>query len=112
MPVAEAEGGKIVIRTQYHERHLIQQVPGSRYDRSTGHWTAPLSWATCVILRGIFKEDLSIGSELTAWSWQIFSQRIEPALELRNALTLDDGDPISQIIDTVERRTKVTHEAA
>lgn len=106
MPAVDAVDGKIVIRTQYHERHLIQQVPGSRYDRSTGHWTAPLSWATCVILRGIFADDLSIGSELTAWSWQIFSQRIEPALELRDALTLDNDDPISRVIDTVEQRTK------
>lgn len=106
MPVADAEDGRIVIRTQYHERHLIQQVPGSRYVKESGCYTAPLSWATCVILRGIFGEDLQIGPSLADWSWQTYSERIEPTLKLRDALTLPEDDPISKIIDTVEARTK------
>lgn len=106
MPVADVEDGKIVIRTQYHERHLIQQVPGSRYDKRSGAWTAPLSWATCIILRGIFGEDLQAGPGLAAWSWKIYEQRIEPATKLRDAMALPDDDPIAQIIDTVESRTE------
>lgn len=106
MPVADVEDGRIVIRTQYHERHLIQQVPGSRYDKQTQCWSAPLSWATCVILRGLFGEDLQPGLHLANWSWDMYRLRIQPALELRDAMVLPDDDPIAQIIDTVETRTR------
>lgn len=106
MPVADVEDGKIVIRTQYHERHLVQQVPGARYDKQSGCWTAPLSWATCVILRGLFKEELQAGIGLASWSWNVYRERIEPALRLRDAMTLPADDPVAKIIDIVESRTK------
>lgn len=105
MPVAEVQDGRIVVRTQYHERHLIQQVPGSRYIKESGCWTAPLSWATCIILRGIFKEDFRAGPDLASWSWEMYRQRIEPAMNLRDAMKLDDDDPVAKIIDKLESRT-------
>ena len=102
MPAADIINGKIAVTTQYHERHLVQQVPGARYDRSAGHWTVPLSWASCVILRGIFGQQLEIGSSLAEYSWRIYRARIEPALQLRNAMELSDDDPIAAVIDRVE----------
>lgn len=104
MPAAEIEDGRVAIRTQYHERHLVQQVPGARYDKRAGHWTAPLSWPTCVILRGLFGERLEIGSNLAEWSWRIYRARIEPALQLRHAMELSPDDPVAQAIDLVESR--------
>ena len=106
MPVADAENGKITIRTQYHERHLVQQVPGSRYDKDSGCWTVPLSWASCVILRGLFGPDLQIGLGLASWSWDMYHQRIEPAMQLRDAMKLPDDDPVAKIIDIIEARTE------
>lgn len=105
MPVAEIQDGKIVIRTQYHERHLIQQVPGARYSSVTQCWTVPLSWASCIILRGIFGDDFQVGVELATWSWKTYRERIEPALQLRNAMELPEEDPVAHIIDVVESRT-------
>lgn len=104
MPVAEIQNGKIAVRTQYHERHLVQQIPGARYDRNAGYWTVPLSWATCIALRGIFGSDLATGIELTKWSWEVYNGRIQPATNLRNAMELPASDPIAQIIDRVEAR--------
>lgn len=115
MPVAEIVGGfpreRIAVRTQYHERHLVQQVPGARYDKDAGYWTAPLSWATCVILRGLFDSDLSVGTLLTKWSWEEYNSRIKPATDLRNAMELDGNHPIARIIDRIEARGE-TREAA
>lgn len=106
MPVADIIDGKIAVRTQFHDRHLVQQVPGARYDRAAGYWTVPQSWATCVILRGIFGQQLEIGSSLAEWSWRIYRARIEPSLHLRNAMELSPDDPIAKTIDLVESRAE------
>ena len=102
MPAADIYGEKIAVSTQFHERHLVQQVPGARYDRSAGHWTVPLSWPSCVILRGIFGQQLEIRSNLAEWSWRIYRARIEPSLQLRNAMELPVDDPVAMAIDRVE----------
>jgi hypothetical protein len=59
-----------------------------------------------VTLRGIFGQQLEIGSILAEWSWRIYRTRIEPALLLRNAMELSPDDPVAQIIDRVEARTE------
>lgn len=106
MPVADIVNGRIAVRTQFHDRHLVQQVPGARYDKDAGHWTAPLSWATCVVLRGLFGQQLEIGSSLAEWSWRIYRARIEPALQLRNAMELSGDDPVASVIDLIESRAE------
>lgn len=106
MPVAYIIDGRIAVRTQFHDRHLVQQVPGARYNKAAGYWTAPLSWASCVILRGLFEQQLEIGNDLAAYSWRIYRARIAPALELRNAMELSPDDPIAKIIDLVESRAE------
>lgn len=106
MPVADIVNGRIAVRTQFHDRHLVQQVPGARYNKDAGYWTAPLSWATCIILRGLFKEALEIGFDLATWSWQTYEARIEPSLQLRNAMELSIDDPVAKFIDRVESRAE------
>lgn len=112
MPVAEIVDGRIAVRTQYHERHLVQQVPGARYDKNAGYWTVPLSWATCITLRGIFGSDLSTGVELTKWSWGVYDNRIQPVTDLRAAMELSADDPVARAIDRVEARLEALGEAA
>lgn len=111
MPEAEIINGRIAVYTQYHERHLVQQVPGARYDKSAGCWVAPLSWATCITLRGLFGSNLSTGMQLTKWSWEEYNSRIKPATDLRTAMELPASDPIALIIDRIETRGE-TREAA
>lgn len=106
MPDADIIDGRIAVRTQFHERHLVQQVPGARYDKAAGYWTVPLSWASCVTLRGVFEQRLNIGPILAEWSWRIYRTRIEPALLLRTAMELSPDDPVAKIIDLIESRTE------
>lgn len=92
MPLAEIDGvaGRevIYVNTEYHDKHLMQQLPGARYNRQSQHWTAPLSWPTCVALRGLFGDKLTIGDKLRKWAWDIRNQRIIPAMTLRDLLEL------------------------
>lgn len=112
MPTADVVDDKIVIRTEYHERHLVKQVPGSGYNQEAGYWTAPLGWSTCIILRGLFGNNLLAGIELTKWSWDLFTSRIEPAVHLRDAMRLSADDPVAYFIDLVESRAEGASETA
>lgn len=67
MPLAGVKDGKIVLETRYVDRHLVRQVPGATYSKMTERWTAPLSWASCVVLRTLFRDDLELSPELAEW---------------------------------------------
>lgn len=85
--------GKVIIKTEFHDRHLVKELPGARYDRVSERWVAPLSWATCVTLRGLFGDSLVVGEKLAAWSWDIYRGNIEPALKMRDQLVLEAPFP-------------------
>lgn len=91
---------QVLIDTDYVDRFLIKQLPGARYINTSRLWKAPLSWATCVILRGLFKEKLKIGDDLAGWAWRERKERVEEANRLRNLLKLEDDDdsPATKII--------------
>lgn len=94
MPHAELDRAAEVIRLQtaWQHKQLVRQIPGSRWDATGKCWTLPLSWASLVTARGVFRDDLTVGDELTAWSWNYYRERVAPALELRQALHPIDDD--------------------
>lgn len=93
IPVPTAElslaGDLIQITTTYPDRHLIKQLPGSRFKLNLGAWTAPLGWGTCITLRGLFGDRLIVGPRLNAWSWDLYTNRIQPTTMLRDALEIE-----------------------
>lgn len=92
MPHADLDtDGTIVIETNYVDRHLIRQLPGSKYNGKTQKWNAPLSWGTCVTLRGLFDDKLEIGEMLNEWSWQEYNTRVKPCMDLREQIELDEA---------------------
>jgi SNF2 family DNA or RNA helicase len=97
MPRAELVSTRIVLQTEFRDRDLIRAVPGARFDKDAREWHVPLSWASCLTLRGVFGERLEVGDELQKWAFMELEQRIEPAMEARQ-LALDinadtAGDP-------------------
>lgn len=70
MAVAELdlETERIVVRTDWTEKDLIKQVPGMRWNSRDKYWHGPVSWATCVVLRGVFQKKLQVGPKLTEWA--------------------------------------------
>jgi SNF2 family DNA or RNA helicase len=108
MPVAELEyadngSASIHVLAGYHERHLVEQVAGSRY--SNGVWTVPLTWAACQTLRGVFGNELKLGSKLTAWARQLRGEVIDPANKLRDALEVpaERTARTQLILDTLDK---------
>ncbi len=84
------EGERIAIHSEYRERDLCKQVPGSRWDKDQKIWTVPLSWGSCIALRGVFGSDLTIGEQLAAWSWAEYESRVQPAEAVRTSLEAPD----------------------
>lgn len=106
MPKADIythDGHQVVkIETTYQDRHLMTELPGGRFNRQLGSWLAPLSWASCVTLRGLFGDRLEIGEDLQAWAWEQRNSRIEPAYRIRNLLELPTDMPFPEL-DEVEK---------
>jgi len=75
--------GEIYVQTSYAERELIKQVPGAHWDPAIKVWKVSVSWATCVILRGVFGPSLQLGESINEWAWNERKNRIDRAVMLR-----------------------------
>lgn len=80
------DGDKIVIETLFREKDLVKQIPGASWNHKHGSWFAPLSWGTCVILRGIFGDNLEVEPDLAEWATRELETRVTPANALREAI--------------------------
>lgn len=92
MARAELYGNRISIETEWRDRDLIRAVPGATYDREARIWGVALSWANCLCLRGVFGDRLEIGPDLEHWAWQELRERVQPALDAREA-AMDPSSP-------------------
>lgn len=75
------------------DRDRIKQMVGSRFT-DAGGWTAPLTWAACNQLRGIFGNQLVIAPKLMEWAMGYRDEVIDPALALRQSILAVEDDPI------------------
>jgi SNF2 family DNA or RNA helicase len=90
--VLDADVGVVRLRTTWNQKDLVRQVPGARWDAQGKNWTVPLTWASLVVARGVFRDALTVDDALRDWSWAEYHDRVQPALELRQALApVDDG---------------------
>lgn len=88
--IDEDHPDKIKITAPLRYKDLIKGLPGSRYKE--GQWSLSLNWQTCLALRSTFKDELTVGDELSEWASAWKSERVDPALALRNS-TEAEGFP-------------------
>lgn len=88
MAHAEINNDVIKVTSTWQEKELIKTVPGSRWNAEGKHWTVPLTWAACVQLRGTFDNALTVGPELTQWSWDRFHE-VKHSLDIRDLVERD-----------------------
>jgi len=53
----------------------LERIPGCGFDKYRTKATYPLNWRTCLNLRAEFGGKLSIGPDLTEWSWDEYDRR-------------------------------------
>lgn len=115
MVVAELDGDRIVLITNYSQKDLVKQVPGATWDRTTNRWQCRLSWAACLALRGIFGAQLQVGPALTAWATVEYETRVAPCMALRTARSteeLPDFSPGSRAHRVLQELARVEDELA
>lgn len=83
---AEIEGNRIYIDSAPSDKEECEMIPGSRWEKNTRRWHCPISWGACKALRGVFGTRLEIGPKLSAWAKRELEERINPSLDIREAL--------------------------
>lgn len=88
MPFAEIDAisGDISVTTQWTEKDVIKSIPGSRWDARAKIWKLPLSWGSCVALRGFFQDSLTIGEMLLEWATTYRANRVDRAMAMRDRI--------------------------
>ena len=88
MPIIEIDPNDptlIAVHSEFREKDLVKQVPGTRWDKDERLWKTPLSWGACQAFRGIFADSLQIGENL--WEWAQEQRRwIDYAMYMRDQL--------------------------
>lgn len=84
MAVAEYEDGVIKVATVWNEKDLIKQIPGASWDKDEKIWKLNPTWVACLQLRGVFGKELVIGPALRSWAADIKTNKVIPALALRD----------------------------
>lgn len=79
----DSEKSHILINAEWRYKELCKSLPGSSWSTKEQVWRVPLSWSSCLALRSTFKEDLTIGPELTDWAQNLVTTRISPSEALR-----------------------------
>jgi SNF2 family DNA or RNA helicase len=80
-----SEAGDIIrIETEWRYKELCKSIPGASWNAKEQLWRVPLSWASCLALRSVFKTDLQIGPRLTEWATNELNSRVTPANSLRD----------------------------
>lgn len=74
------------------EATAVKLVPGVKWDSNRKVWRLRLSWASCLQLRGTFKDQLEVGPWLSLWSRRELEERIQPQLALRALAVTGDTD--------------------
>jgi SNF2 family DNA or RNA helicase len=77
-------GEHIRIETEWRYKELCKSIPGASWNAKDQVWRLPLSWASCLALRAVFKAELNIGPRLTEWASNELASRVAPANALRD----------------------------
>lgn len=105
----------IIVQTTWQERELIKMVPGAVWNRPrNGVWNLPLSWGSCLALRGVFGQNLHLGGNIVRWAADHRANIIEPSLAMRKLTEPADGqktDPLYPFQEMGVRFLDLNHEA-
>ena len=87
-------GEHIRIETEWRYKELCKSIPGASWNAKDQAWRLPVSWASCLALRSVFRSDLVIGPRLTDWATNELNTRVAPANKLRDLDTYEGDEDL------------------
>lgn len=87
--ILERDGDAMVLDAPRVSQDKAREVPGARWDSKAGVWRYPLSWAACVVARGVFGPALEVGPKLAEWAKDEYERRVLPAMKVREEASAD-----------------------
>lgn len=87
----ERNGDQILVKAPLTSFNKMGEVPGAVVNAKERTWTLPLTWASCVVMRGIFGSELDVGVDLASWVQRERSTRLDLALQLREMEDLPES---------------------
>lgn len=82
----------IVLESPWNISFQLREIPGVKYIGKRKRFEMPLSWSSCVMLRGEFGKDMTIKPDLKHWAQQERRTRIDPSMAIRELIEPND-DP-------------------
>ncbi len=64
----ERDGDHILLHASPTMTTLVKRIPNGRHDAKRQVWEFPLTWATCIMVRGVLGQAFEVGPELRAWA--------------------------------------------
>lgn len=95
MPVTatiEPEGDYIFLKSEPRFYDAIRALPGANFKAARQGFRMPLSWASCLQIKNTLKDDLVPDPDLTEWLRKEYSDRVYPAMLLRDITELPEGE--------------------
>jgi SNF2 family DNA or RNA helicase len=89
-PAEPGVESRITVRTIWNEKELIRAVPGASWDNDAKIWTVPATWASLVVLRGVFGQALTLSDSVVQLAWDIRRRYVDTGLYLRDRV---DSEP-------------------
>jgi SNF2 family DNA or RNA helicase len=71
---------------EWRYKELLNSLPSAKFDKS-GAWFFSLTWQTCLALSNTFKDNLTIGPNLKAWTDELYTNTILPAYNMRSQIS-------------------------
>lgn len=81
---------RITLESDFADKDRIKALLAVRWVPAKKKWALPLTWTSCITLRGTFGEELVIDPSLALWATEERANRVDPATHLRTAISLDD----------------------
>ena len=88
---------QIVVESAYEHKDEIQKLLARKWSVADKVWTLPLAWSSCIQLRTAFGDDLDIAPDLGAWAAEFRKNVVDPAIKLREVITLDEDHNINEV---------------
>lgn len=89
-----ADRTRINLCCSFTQKDQILALPGARWNRQEHFCHLPVTFAACKQLRSLFGEELEVGDNLYEWAVEEIQTRINPCMDLRTTMGLEEGHPV------------------